>query len=95
MSGKKALLLGGAPRVSLLPPEAAQREKARGARRLSILLLVLVIVLVGAGYGYAFSLNSTASFTGPLSAGSGMLLSITLPFGSASPSSAPWSQTRR
>lgn len=60
MSGKKTLVLGGAPRVSLLPPEAAQREKARGARRLSILLLVLVIVLVGAGYGYAFSLNATA-----------------------------------
>ena len=60
MSGKKALVLGGAPRVFLLPPEAALREKARGARRLSILLLVLVIVLVGAGYGYAFSLNSTA-----------------------------------
>ena len=60
MSGKKSLVLGGEPRVFLLPPEAAQREKARGARRLSILLLVLVIVAVGAGYGYAFSLNTTA-----------------------------------
>lgn len=60
MSGRKSLVLGGEPRVFLLPPEAAQREKARGARRLSILLLVLVIVVVGAGYGYAFSLNTTA-----------------------------------
>ncbi|WP_349902540.1 hypothetical protein [Parafrigoribacterium humi] len=60
MSGKKSLALGGEPRVFLLPPEAAQREKARGARRLSVLLLVLVVVLVGAGYGYAFSLNSSA-----------------------------------
>jgi len=60
MSSKKPLALGGEPRVFLLPPEAAQREKARGARRLSSLLLVLVIVLVGAGYGYAFSLNTAA-----------------------------------
>lgn len=60
MSARTSLVLGGEPRVSLLPPEAALREKARGMRRLSILLLVLVIVIVGAGYGYALSLNATA-----------------------------------
>lgn len=60
MSAKTTLVLGGEPRVSLLPPEAALRAKARGMRRLSILLLVLVIVIVGAGYGYAFSVNATA-----------------------------------
>jgi hypothetical protein len=60
MSGKKSLTLGGAPRVFLLPPEAALREKARGMRRLSILLLILVIVVVGAGYGWAFYKNADA-----------------------------------
>jgi hypothetical protein len=60
MSGRKSLVLGGEPRVFLLPPEAALREKARGARRLSVLLLILVVVLMGAGYGYAVSLNATA-----------------------------------
>lgn len=52
--------LGGEPRVFLLPPEAALREKARGMRRLSVLLLVLIIVVVGAGYGWAFFRNSSA-----------------------------------
>lgn len=54
------LVLGGEPRVFLLPPEAALREKARGMRRLSILLLILVIVAVGVGYGWAFYRNSSA-----------------------------------
>lgn len=57
---KQNLVLGGAPRVFLMPPEAALREKARGMRRLAMLLLVLVIVIVGVGYGYAFSRNSSA-----------------------------------
>jgi hypothetical protein len=63
MSGKDSLVLGGEPRVSLSPPEAALREKARGMRRLSILLLVLVIVMVGAGYGWAFYKNADAQST--------------------------------
>lgn len=57
---QSGLVLGGEPRVFLLPPEAALREKARGMRRLSVLLLVLVIVAVGAGYGWAFYRNSAA-----------------------------------
>jgi hypothetical protein len=60
MSTRDSLILGGEPRVFLLPPEAALREKARGMRRLSVLLLVLVIVLVGAGYGWAFYKNADA-----------------------------------
>lgn len=60
MSRKNAIVLGGEPRVFLLPPEAAVREKARGMRRLSVLLLVLLIVMVGAGYGWAFYKNSDA-----------------------------------
>jgi hypothetical protein len=60
MSGKDNLVLGGEPRVFLLPPEAAQRAKARGMRRLSVLLLALVIVVVGAGYGWAFYRNAGA-----------------------------------
>lgn len=60
MSGRNPLVLGGEPRVFLLPPEAALREKARGMRRLSIVLLVLVIVLVGAGYGWASYTNADA-----------------------------------
>ncbi|MEO7123224.1 MAG: hypothetical protein ABI400_08945 [Lacisediminihabitans sp.] len=60
MSAKSSLVLGGEPRVSLLPPEAALREKQRGMRRLSVMLLVLVIVLVGAGYGWAFFKNADA-----------------------------------
>lgn len=55
-----SLILGGEPRVFLLPPEAAAREKARSARRLSVLFLILVIVIVGAGYGYASLTNSNA-----------------------------------
>jgi hypothetical protein len=55
-----SLALGGEPRVFLLPPEAALREKARGMRRLSVLLLILILVLVGAGYGWAFYRNSSA-----------------------------------
>lgn len=60
MSTRGNLVLGGEPRVFLLPPEAALREKARGMRRLSVLLLVLVLVIVGAGYGWAFSQNAGA-----------------------------------
>ncbi len=60
MSTRDNLILGGEPRVFLLPPEAALREKARGMRRLSVLLLVLILVIVGAGYGWAFFQNADA-----------------------------------
>ena len=53
------LVLGGDPRVELLPPEVALREKARGMRRLSIMVLVLVLVIVGGGYGVALYRTST------------------------------------
>jgi hypothetical protein len=62
MSGRKdeALVLGGEPRVFLLPPEFAMAEKARTMRRYSVLALALVVVLVGAGYAYASYRNSFA-----------------------------------
>lgn len=53
------LVLGGDPRVELLPPEVALREKARGMRRLSIMVLVLVLLIVGGGYGVALYRTST------------------------------------
>lgn len=53
------LVLGGDPRVELLPPEVALREKARGMRRLSIMVLVLVLLIVGGGYGVALYRNAT------------------------------------
>jgi hypothetical protein len=53
------LVLGGDPRVELLPPEVALREKARGMRLLSIMTLVLVFLIVGGGYGLARYRNAT------------------------------------
>lgn len=47
------LVLGGEPRVELLPPEVAQQEKARGMRRLSAIAVVVVLILVLGGYGLA------------------------------------------
>lgn len=49
----KQLVLGGEPRVQLLPPSVRLREKAREARRLVLLLVVLAVAIVGAGYSFA------------------------------------------
>jgi hypothetical protein len=54
------LMLGAQPRVELLPPEVGRREKARGARRISVLLVVIALVLVACGYAAA-SIQSTAA----------------------------------
>jgi hypothetical protein len=51
--GDAPLVLGGEPRVILLPPEFALADKARTMRRYSILGLVLLLVIVGGGYAYA------------------------------------------
>ena len=48
-----AVTVGGEPRVNLLPPEVAQRKKARSARRGLVTLVVVIFLLVAAGYGYA------------------------------------------
>lgn len=47
------LVLGGEPRVDLLPPEVLQATKARSTRRLLGVAVVAVIVLVAGGYGAA------------------------------------------
>jgi hypothetical protein len=62
MSGRNdaPLVLGGEPRVFLLPPKFALADKARTMRRYSVFGLVLLIVIVGGGYVYASYRNSFA-----------------------------------
>lgn len=52
-SNDAELVLGGEPRVDLLPPEVELVKKARAQRRILVLLVVLAIAVVGAGYGLA------------------------------------------
>lgn len=47
------LVLGGEPRVDLLPPEVLQATKARRARGLLGVAVVVVVLLVAGGYGFA------------------------------------------
>ena len=47
------LILGGEPRVDLLPPEVLQATKARATRRLLGVAVVAATVLVVGGYGIA------------------------------------------
>lgn len=41
-------IVGGEPRVQLLPPSVRERERARGAMRLGVLLVILGVVVGGA-----------------------------------------------
>jgi hypothetical protein len=50
---QSGLVLGGAPRVELLPPEVALQEKARSTRRGLIGLFIVVLLIVIGGYGAA------------------------------------------
>jgi Tfp pilus assembly protein PilN len=52
-STESRLVLGGVPRVNLLPPEVGQAAKARSLRAGLSLLVVAAMVVVGAGYGLA------------------------------------------
>lgn len=54
------LVLGGEPRVELLPPEVRQQERARGMRRLSAIAVMAVLVLALGGYGVAGFHNARA-----------------------------------
>lgn len=54
------LVLGGEPRVNLLPPEVFAASKARGTRRLLVALVAVVVLLVGGGYAFAFLRAATA-----------------------------------
>jgi hypothetical protein len=47
------LVLGGVPRVDLLPPEVRQAAKSRSLHRGLVMLVVALMVVVGAGYGLA------------------------------------------
>jgi Tfp pilus assembly protein PilN len=59
-STESRLVLGGVPRVNLLPPEVGQAAKARSLRAGLSLLVVAAMVVVGAGYGLASLHASTA-----------------------------------
>jgi Tfp pilus assembly protein PilN len=59
-STESRLVLGGVPRVNLLPPEVGQATKARSLRAGLSLLVVAAMVVVGAGYGLASLHASTA-----------------------------------
>jgi len=48
------LVLGGEPRVQLLPSVVKEREKSRALRRRLALLLVLAMVVTGAGIAWAY-----------------------------------------
>jgi hypothetical protein len=61
MIGKApALVLGGDPRVQLLPPAVIQREKAQRGKRLIAMSVVLALAIVAAGYSLAFVRLATA-----------------------------------
>lgn len=61
MSGRAAapvkalpgLVLGGEPRVDLLPPEVLQATKAKGTRRILVMVAILAVLAMGGGYGVA------------------------------------------
>jgi hypothetical protein len=59
------LVLGGEPRVDLLPPEVGLRVKARATRRMLGLLVVLALVVAAAGYvaGYFRLADEQAKLT--------------------------------
>jgi len=59
---RTALVLGGEPRVELLPPEVALREKAKSMRRIAALGVLAAVVVVGGGYTLA-SLNNASAQT--------------------------------
>jgi hypothetical protein len=58
--GEPRLLLGGEPRVQLLPPTVAAREKVRGAQRMVVLLVIAAIAIAGAMYGFGLYLSASA-----------------------------------
>ena len=52
-SGAK-VMLGGEPRVQLLPPIVGQREKAKASRRMAVLLVLLSFAIAGGLFVYGF-----------------------------------------
>lgn len=54
------LVLGGEPRVQLLPQSVRDRERAAKVRRRLAMLVALSLVLVGGGYAFAWLRNDIA-----------------------------------
>lgn len=52
-SQAQALIIGGEPRVNLLPPEVGQAQRARSVRRAMVGVFFFVVVLVVGAYGFA------------------------------------------
>lgn len=65
-SASDALVIGGEPRVDLLPPEVKVRQKSRALRRGLAAAVVGVVVLVGVGVAAASweAVRSQAALTG-------------------------------
>lgn len=59
-SSRVAVQIGGVPRVDLLPPEIASRERDRRIRYWSLVLVVVVVAALVFGYGLA-SVRSTVA----------------------------------
>lgn len=63
MSARKAvteLVVGGPPRVDLLPPEVRERERGRAAAGGAVLAVLVAAGVVGVGYAVGTVLNLTA-----------------------------------
>lgn len=54
------IVVGGEPRVELLPPEIAEAQRGRAIRRSMIGIIVAVLIVIGAAYGGATFLASSA-----------------------------------
>jgi hypothetical protein len=59
--GMQGLTLAGEPRVQLMPPSIAERERVRRARSLAVLATILAIVLVAGAATFAFLRSATAA----------------------------------
>jgi hypothetical protein len=59
--GMQGLTLAGEPRVQLMPPSIAERERVRRARSLAVLATVLAIVVVAGAATFAFLRAATAA----------------------------------
>ena len=55
-SNSTGIIVGGEPRIDLLPPEIKAAKQAGKSRRLLGTLVILVLVLCGGGYAFATSL---------------------------------------
>jgi Tfp pilus assembly protein PilN len=60
-AAKSALVVGGEPRVDLLPPEVRLARRGAATRRMLLLLLVVCVVLVAGGYFFGTAQVSAAN----------------------------------